>query len=59
MLFIIGGAFGNLIDRIFLGYVRDFIKFEFITFQYSIWQIHFWLWGVLIFCVFIVFFSPP
>lgn len=29
---IVGGAIGNLIDRIFLGYVRDFIKLEFINF---------------------------
>lgn len=29
---ILGGAIGNLIDRIFLGYVRDFIKLEFINF---------------------------
>ncbi len=29
---IVGGAFGNLIDRIFLGYVRDFIKLEFMDF---------------------------
>lgn len=27
---IVGGAIGNLIDRIFLGYVRDFISFDFI-----------------------------
>jgi len=26
--FIVGGAIGNLIDRIFLGYVRDFISFD-------------------------------
>ena len=29
---VIGGALGNLIDRVFLGYVRDFICTEFITF---------------------------
>ena len=29
---IVGGAVGNLIDRIFLGYVRDFIKLEFMNF---------------------------
>ena len=27
--FIVGGAIGNLIDRIFLGGVRDFLYFEF------------------------------
>lgn len=27
---IMGGAIGNLIDRIFLGYVRDFISFDFL-----------------------------
>ena len=29
---ILGGLIGNLIDRIFLGYVRDFIHLEFINF---------------------------
>lgn len=29
---ILSGAIGNLIDRIFLGYVRDFIAFDFIEF---------------------------
>lgn len=29
---VIGGAVGNLIDRVFLGYVRDFICTEFISF---------------------------
>lgn len=31
-ILIISGAIGNLIDRIFLGYVIDFIKLEFIDF---------------------------
>ncbi len=29
---ILSGAIGNLIDRLFLGYVRDFIAFDFIDF---------------------------
>ncbi|MCH5279042.1 MAG: signal peptidase II [Christensenellaceae bacterium] len=29
---ILSGAVGNLIDRIFLGYVRDFIAFDFFSF---------------------------
>ena len=30
--FFVGGGIGNMIDRIFLGYVIDFLKFEFIDF---------------------------
>lgn len=29
LVFIVGGGIGNLVDRIWLGYVRDFIKFAF------------------------------
>lgn len=29
LAFLVGGSLGNLIDRLFLGYVRDFITFGF------------------------------
>lgn len=29
---IVGGAVGNMVDRVFLFYVRDFIRFDFINF---------------------------
>ena len=32
LMFIIGGAIGNMIDRVFLGYVRDMIEFTFVKF---------------------------
>ena len=30
--FFLAGALGNLVDRIFLGYVRDFLRFDFMNF---------------------------
>lgn len=36
--FVIGGIFGNLIDRVFLGYVRDFLSFKIASYQYPIFN---------------------
>ena len=36
--FLLGGIIGNLIDRVFLGYVRDFLSFKIISYQYPIFN---------------------
>lgn len=36
--FLLGGIVGNLIDRVFLGYVRDFLSFKIISYQYPIFN---------------------
>ncbi len=36
---VIGGLFGNLIDRIFFGYVKDFIAFEVNNYHFPIFNI--------------------
>ena len=56
--FVVGGAIGNLIDRIFLGGVRDFIIFDFWkdfpTFNLAD---SFIVVGVIILAIYIIFFS--
>jgi signal peptidase II len=36
LCFIVGGAIGNLIDRVFLGYVRDMIFLRFFPFDFNV-----------------------
>ena len=56
--FIIGGAIGNFIDRIFLGGVRDFISFPFWqTFPTFNIADSFLCVGVILLFIFVVFFS--
>lgn len=53
----LGGTIGNLIDRIYLGYVRDFINFSFIpsfpTFNFAD---SFLCVGAVLLCVYLIFF---
>ncbi|MBO5884646.1 MAG: signal peptidase II, partial [Clostridia bacterium] len=53
---ICGGAIGNLIDRIFLGYVRDFIRFSFFNFNFNIADACLTI-GVIMFAVYLIFYD--
>lgn len=56
--FIVGGAIGNLIDRIRFGYVRDFINFTFWE-SFPTFNIadSFLCVGVALVCIYFIFFS--
>ena len=51
--FIIGGAIGNLVDRIFLGYVRDFANFEIFKFIFNLADA-FITFGLIFFVIYIL-----
>ena len=56
--FITGGCFGNLIDRIAFGYVRDFINFDFMNFPvFNVADICLTVGIILLFIYFIFFYS--
>lgn len=55
MCLIFSGAFGNLIDRIFLGYVRDFLYVELINFPIFNVADSFLTIGVILLCIFLLF----
>ena len=55
--FIVGGACGNLIDRIFLGYVRDFIYLDFwSSFPVFNFADSFLTIGAILMAIYIIFF---
>lgn len=58
LAFIIGGALGNLIDRVFLGYVRDFIRLDFMSFPIFNVADMCLVCGVILMCIYILFIYP-
>lgn len=53
---IVGGAIGNLIDRLFLSYVRDFIKFDFISFPIFNFADICLTFGLILYAIYLFFF---
>ncbi len=56
MCFIIGGAIGNLIDRVFLGYVVDMLEFSFVNFAIFNVADSFACIGAVMLAIFIIWF---
>lgn len=55
--FYLGGTIGNLVDRIYLGYVRDFINFTFLpTFPTFNLADSFLCVGAVLLCVYLIFY---
>jgi len=57
LTFMMGGAVGNVVDRIRLGYVIDFFDFRLIDFPVFNVADCFITVGAIVFAVFIIFFS--
>ena len=53
MSLIISGAIGNLIDRIFLGYVRDFISIKLFSFVFNMADLFVTI-GVIMFAIYLI-----
>lgn len=51
--FIISGALGNFVDRICLGYVRDFVSFKFFNFVFNLADVFITI-GVICFAIFTI-----
>lgn len=51
--FIVGGAIGNMVDRIFLGYVRDFLNIHLFSFVFNLADLFITI-GVICFVVYLI-----
>ena len=51
--FLISGAIGNLVDRLFLGYVRDFISIRLFNFVFNIADLFITI-GVICFVIYLI-----
>lgn len=56
LILILGGAIGNIVDRIMLGYVRDFIYFELINFAVFNFADSCLTVGTIVLIIYVVFF---